>query len=140
MQKNCKTCFYDKGSKCEILHEKIPVNCYAWADEVEAKRREKAIKNYIDPEGHSSGRRSIPMDMINQRTRIRAENLKKRGGKSIKEVLDEHFLELYEQGMTDIEIGDKLGADHSRVYDYRRLKGYTAQNKKDRPAPTGTAM
>lgn len=139
-QKICATCFYDTGDNCKILHEKINKNCYAWADEAEAKRREGAIKNYIDPQGNSTGKRRIPGEMISQRTKAREDNLKKRGGKSVNEILDEHFLELYEQDMTDIEIGEKLGTDNSRVCDYRRSKGFASKNKKDRPALTETAM
>lgn len=140
MQKKiCATCFYDKGKNCQVLHEKIKDNCYAWADEAEAIRREKAIKAYIDPDGNSSGRRRIPGEMISHRTEIRAANLKKRGGRPVNEVLDESFMPLYEKGMSDGEIGDLLGMNYSRVYDYRHSKGLVANNKKGRPAPTGTA-
>ena len=45
-ERNCITCAYDKGKACKILKEKIPLNCFAWADEEESKKREKAIIRY----------------------------------------------------------------------------------------------
>ncbi|KAF5051103.1 hypothetical protein DSECCO2_422660 [anaerobic digester metagenome] len=139
MEKTCITCFYNLGKKCKILHEKTHKNCSSWADEAEAKRREEAIKKYSDQCGNVPATRKLAIEQINQRTKVRLENIKKRGGKTVKEVLDERFMELYQQDMTDGEIGDLLGMDYARVYDYRRDKGLVASNKKNRPVGAGAA-
>lgn len=136
----CNTCFYDKGSSCKVLRSKVDGNCYAWDDEAEAKKREASIKKYADPYSGSTGRRTLSGDQIEQQNRVRAENAKKRAGKSVKEVLDERFMELYQQGMTDGEIGDLLGMNYARVYDYRHDKGLVANNKKNRSTAIEAAM
>jgi hypothetical protein len=135
----CQTCFYSKGKGCKILKSKTD-NCFAWADEAEAKIREEAIKKYSDPNDNVPATRKLSSEQINQRTKIRIENFKKRGGKSVKEVLDERFIELYQQGMSDGEIGDLLGMDYARVYDYRHDKGYIANNKRNRSTAIEAAM
>jgi hypothetical protein len=129
----CTTCFYSKGKGCEILKSQVKEKCSSWADEAEARRREEAIKKYSDPNGNVPATRKLASEQINQRTKVRIENFKKRGGKSVNEVLDERFIELYQQGMSDGEIGDLLGMDYARVYDYRHDKGYIANNKRNRP-------
>jgi hypothetical protein len=135
MERTCATCFYETGKKCKILYEKIKENCFAWADEAEAKRREKSIKEYNEP--------ILPTAMTDEqkeRKRKNTElNLKMRGGKSSFEMLDEHFEELYQQGMTDIEIGKRLYVDRNRVYDYRKSKNLPAWNKESRSLLTETA-
>lgn len=133
-QKTCATCFYDKGGACEVLRAKVPENCFAWADEVEAKRREKAIKEYNEP--------MLPTAMTDEQKERKRKNqelnLRLRGGKTSKEVLDKHFMELYKQGMTTTEISEKLHVDRNRIYDY--MKNLPTLNEKNRPAPTGTAI
>ncbi len=140
MEHTCPTCVFENGRKCRILKDKISYNCFAWADEAEAKRREEAIKKYSDPNGNVPANRKLTSDQINQRTKVRLENIKKRGGKTVKEVLDERFMELYQQDMTDGEIGDLLGMDYARVYDYRRGKGLVASNKKNRSTAIEAAV
>lgn len=140
MEHTCPTCFYSKGKGCEILKSQVKGNCSSWADEAEAKRREDAIKKYSDPCGNVPATRKLASEQINQRTKVRLENIKKRGGKTVKEVLDERFMELYQQDMTDREIGDLLGMDYARVYDYRHDKGLVANNKKNRSTAIEAAM
>lgn len=138
MDHTCPTCFYGKGKGCEILKSQVKGKCSSWADEAEAKRREEAIKKYSD--SNVPAIRKLASEQINQRTKVRLENIKKRGGKTVKEVLDERFMELYQQDMTDGEIGDLLGMDYARVYDYRRGKGLVASNKKNRSTAIEAAM
>lgn len=140
MEKTCITCFYNLGKKCKILHEKTPKNCSSWANEPEARRREEAIKKYSDTYGNVPATRKLATEQISRRTKVRLENIEKRGGKTVKEVLDERFMELYQQDMTDGEIGDLLGMDYARVYDYRRGKGLVASNKKNRSTAIEAAM
>lgn len=127
-QKTCATCFYDKGGACEVLRAKVPENCFAWADEAEAKRREKAIKEYNEP--------MLPTAMTDEqkeRKRKKQEkNLRLRGGKSSFEVLDEHFLELYNQGLSVTEIAKELNVDRNRIYEYRKSRELPSWNKKNR--------
>lgn len=141
MNRACATCMYDRGDECKILHSKIPSNCFAWADESEAKQREKAILLYAGyaNNGNVESKKSLPKEQIEKRTKTRIENAEKRGGKTVREALDEHFNWYYLQGMTDEEISKKVYVDSSRVKDYRRNKGLPAWNKKNRPALTGTA-
>lgn len=141
LEKTCATCFYDKG-KCEILKEKIDNNCYAWADEREAKKRETAIKKYSggNLNGNVPAAKSLPKEEIERRTITRLENVKKRNGKSVKEVLDEHFNWYYMQGLTDEEIGLKLYIDRRHVAGYRHDKKLPPWKEKNRPAETETAM
>ena len=42
----CKNCAYN-GTPCKVMKVKQK-NCFAWADEQEKNRREKAIKDYHD--------------------------------------------------------------------------------------------
>lgn len=55
MERSCSTCVHEKGKKCKILKEKISCGCFAWADEEEAIKREKAIEKYSFGYGYSSG-------------------------------------------------------------------------------------
>lgn len=123
MERTCATCHYDKDKICEILTTKIPKNCFAWADEAEAKKREKAIKAYIEE--------TLPNAMSDKEKELRRisteKNRKARGGRSSYEVLDEHYLGLQEQGFTVMEIARTLNVDRNRIYDYI--------NKYDLPAP-----
>jgi len=52
MNKNkCNTCYYAKGQfSCKVMKDRFE-DCWAWADEEEAKRREKAIKKYKSLKG-----------------------------------------------------------------------------------------
>jgi hypothetical protein len=140
MDHTCTTCFYSKGKGCEILKSQVKGKCSSWADEAEAKRREDAINKYSDPYGNVAATKKLTSDQINQRTKVRLENIKKRGGKTVKDVLDERFMDLYQQGMSDGEIGDLLGMDYARVYDYRHDKGYIANNKRNRSTAIEAAM
>lgn len=141
MEKSCATCFYDNGN-CEVLRNKIEKNCFAWADEREAKKRETAIMQYSGGSlnGNVPANKSLPKEQIERRTITRAENIKKRNGKSVKEVLNEHFNWYYEQDFTDEEIGLKLHIDRRRVSDYRNRLNLPARDKKNRSAETETAM
>jgi len=134
LEKICATCFYDNGN-CEVLRNKIEKNCFAWADEREAKKREAAIMQYSGGSlnGNVPATKSLPKEQIARRTETRAENVKKRNGKSVKEVLNEHFNQYYTQGLTDEEIGSKLYIDKRRVSDYRNRLDLPARNKKNRP-------
>lgn len=125
-QKTCATCFYDKGKDCEVLRAKVLENCFAWADEAEAKRREKAIKDYNEPILLTS----MSAEQKENKRKNQEKNLMLRGGKSSFEVLDEHFLKLYEQGLSLTEIAKKLNVDRNRVYDYRLKKNIALPNKK----------
>lgn len=133
--KNCTTCAFDRGKKCLILKEKITENCFAWADEREAMKRELAIQIYCE---------SLNMPALNEYTKEQIEkrrianehNKAMRDGKSVKQMLDERFMELYEKDLTDAEIARMLYMDKSRVSDYRS-KLSLPFNKKDRPAATG---
>lgn len=45
-ENKCNTCYYAKGKfSCKIMKERFN-ECWAWADEEEAKKRERAIKRY----------------------------------------------------------------------------------------------
>lgn len=126
-QKICATCFYDKGT-CEILTTKIPKNCFAWADEAEAKKREKAIKNYNEE--------ALPNAMTDEQKEARRlkteQNRKARGGKAPYDLLNENYLVLQGQGMTVTEIANELKIDRNRVYDYVSKYDLPLPNKKSR--------
>jgi len=141
MDKICSTCAYGKNKNCEILHEKVD-NCFAWANEEEAKKREKAIIQYSGGSlnGNVPATKSLPKEQIEKRLITRLANAKNRDGKSVKQILDEHFNWYYEQDFTDEEIGLKLFIDKRRVSDYRNKFKLPRQNKKDRSAPTEAAM
>lgn len=136
MERNCATYFYDTGKKCEILREKIPANCFAWADEMEARKREKAIKEYNDP--------IVPAAMTDEqrekKRKATERNLKMRGGKSSFEVLDEHFLELHNQELSVTKIAEMLHVDRNRIYDYMKKNEIPIWNKKNRPTAMEAAM
>ncbi len=132
--KSCKTCYYGRGGKCETMHEPIS-GC--WADEAEAKRREVAVKAYSDTYASIT---PYSEERKKKRNETMKKNLELRGGKTAFEVLDEKFGPLYQQNVTDSEIGSRLHIDTSRVSAYRKSKGLPGWREKDRPAPTGTAM
>lgn len=140
LEKVCATCFYNKGGKCEILKSQID-NCSAWADEAEAKRREEAIVQYSGLRGNENvpPTKSLTEERIKRRTATRLANKEKRKGRTIAEILDESFHDFYMHGLDDIEIGKKLDIDSRRVADYRNRYSLP-MIKKNRPAPTGTAV
>ena len=105
------------------MHGPIP-GC--WADEAEAKRREKDISTYAFAEVKGV----LSEEQVKRRTASRTENLKKRNGKSVREVLDEHFNWYYLQGKSDDEIAVEVHVDPSKVTDYRRDKGLPAWKRK----------
>jgi hypothetical protein len=129
--RTCKTCFYGKGADCAVLTQKIEHNCFAWADEVEAKKRAAACKKYKD-EFSGDIHYTLSDAVIQDRSIINKENRIKRGGKSVKEVLDVGFMKLYKKGLNDDEIGKKLTVGKCYVGEYRRNLGLET-NKKDRP-------
>nr|DAM07043.1 MAG TPA: helix-turn-helix domain protein [Caudoviricetes sp.] len=133
MQKTCETCYYDEGIKCEILKNKIEHNCFAWADEAEAMRRESAIQKNTEiyPEANV-----MPKEIKKKRKETQKQNLKLRGGKTNKEILDKHFGGLYSQQLTDTEISEKLHVHITAVNRYRRIKGLPKCTKNGRPAAT----
>lgn len=140
MEHLCATCFYNKGSKCEILKSQDE-NCSSWADEPEARRREEAIKNYsgLKGSGNVPPTKSLTEERIKRRTATRLANMDKRKGKTISEILDESFHDFYMHGLNDVEIGQKLDIDSRRVADYRNRYNLP-MIKKNRPAATGTAV
>ena len=84
--------------------------------------------------GNVPATKSLPKEQIVRRTITRSENIKNRNGKSVKEVLNEHFNWYYLQGFTDEEIGLKLFIDKRRVSDYRNR--YKLPSNKKRPPCT----
>jgi hypothetical protein len=140
LEKTCVTCFYNLGKKCKILHEKTPKNCSSWADEPEARRREEACAEYNRKYGANEVCRNIlPADQIEKRQMTRKQNQEARGGKSVKETLDEHFNWYYLQGLSDSEIAKNLYMDVKRVSDYRRDHSLPAWKERNRPTAMETA-
>ena len=111
MHKTCTNCYYGKGSRCSIMKEK-QINCFAWADEKEMRIREEAIRQYSSFADPSMS--NVP----------------------VKDVLDKHFLRLYQSGYNDIEIAETLKVSAASVGAYRNKLGLKVQNKK-KPAATG---
>ncbi|GEM_PF-1514838 len=134
-KRTCKTCGYDKGDKCLILTEKIPEDCFAWADEKEVIKREEAIRSYNEKVCSVPSIHVYSDEQLEKRHSVNEFNRKMRAGKSVKKMLDENFKKLYKKGLTDTEIANKLYMDKSRVSDYRN-KLNLPFNKKDRPAAT----
>jgi len=120
MERTCATCFYDKGKQCEVLKEKIDKGCNAWADEREAKKREAACKKYYD-EFCGEVKYTPPKEVYRKRASVTHENKEKRGGKRINDVLDEKFMNLYQLGCNDVQIGKVLGIGKNYVGKYRRI-------------------
>lgn len=108
MHKDCIGCFYNTKTNCLILHERQK-NCYCWADEKEAKRREEAIKEY----------RAFSKP-------IKCE--------PVREKLNKHFMKLYKSGYNDTEISEILKVSQASVNDYRRELGLKVQNKRRKKA------
>jgi len=128
MKHTCNTCYYNTGrhkTGCERFYE-LQENCGGWADEVEAKKRERAVSAYAFAEVKGI----LSEEQVKQRTASRAENLRKRNGKSVKEVLDEHFNWYYLQGKSDDEIAKEVHVDPSKVTDYRTSKDLPPWKKK----------
>lgn len=134
MQKTCETCYYNNAGngRCATMHEKMG-NC--WADEAEAMRREMAIQKnsaiYLPVN-------AMPKELKEKRKETQKHNLKLRGGKTSKEVLDKHFNRLYLQHLTDTEISKKLHVNIAAVSRYRRNKDLPKRTKNGRPAATET--
>ena len=140
VEKECKTCVFNtKQKSCKALNVRIEKNCWAWADEEEYAKRKADIKRYEDYCNGTDTKRKMSKAAIEKRAKTRKENLQKRGGKAVAEVLDKCFDWYYSQEMTDEEIALKVHADRNRVTDYRSKRGLPAWTKKDRPALTGTA-
>lgn len=100
MGKECRTCVFNtKNESCKMLTERIK-NCWAWADEEEYQRREDEIKAH----------------------RIDISGLEVKRG-TPREKLDEHFKELYEQGLPDRQIAAELNIHETSVGDYRKKLG-----------------
>ncbi|MBP1924623.1 DNA-binding CsgD family transcriptional regulator [Sedimentibacter acidaminivorans] len=140
MERNCSTCAFDKGTKCKILKEKIP-NCFAWADMQEAKKREKACREYIDAYvgGTVPPEKKLPEELKEKRNKNRDLYLKLRGGKTVTETLDERFNWLYLQGLSDKEIAKRLYVNHRAVTGYRNDKKLPPwKQNNDRSAGTET--
>ena len=133
MERNCSTCAFDKVNKCKILTERIPKNCFAWADKQEAKRREEACREYTMAFGglYTIPKTHLPEERKEKRNKNRKLNLNKRDGKSVREVLEEHFNWWYMQGKTDSEIAEKLYISSKAVSSYRKDK-FLKPNIKDR--------
>lgn len=140
MGKECRSCVFNTNSeKCEMLTERIEKNCFAWADEAEYQRRQAAIKKYeIYCYGEVTPGRKLSKEVIDKRQNAREVNAKKRNGKTIRELLDENYLRLYEQGMIDSEIADYLGMQFKYVGSYRKDL-FLEPNKKYRSAGTEAA-
>ena len=140
MGKECRSCVFNTSSeKCEILTERIEKNCFAWADEVERNRRKADMKKYeAYCYGEVAPKRKLSKEVIEKRQKAREANAKKRGAKTIRELLNENYLRLYEQGMSDYEIAEELGMQVKYVGSYRKDL-FLKPNKKYRSAGTEAA-
>ena len=140
MGKECRSCVFNTNSeKCEMLTERIEKDCWAWADEAEYQRRQADMKKY---EAYCYGEvapgRKLSKEAVEKRTKAREANAKKRGAKTIRELLDENYLKLYKQGMSDQEIAEQLGMQVKYVGSYRKDL-FLKPNKKYRSAGTEAA-
>lgn len=116
MGKECRTCVFNtKKESCKILNERIEKDCWAWADEVEYQRRKADIEAY---------KTKYDVDLSKFET--------------IREKLDGSFLDLYEEGLSDIKIAKILKLNQNTVGNYRRKLGLkTQRERKKEPAATG---
>ncbi len=108
MGKECRTCVFNtKKESCKMLTERIK-NCWAWADEEEYQRREDEIEAYKATH-----------------TTVIAEH-----GSKWQKLID-GFMELYEQGFSDVKIGELLEVHQTTVGRYRNGLGlpYNRKNK-----------
>jgi len=117
--KTCATCYYGRNKKCTVMKEKH-TGCWALADETEARKSAAQIKEYM-----------------NDRTGVKPR--KRDYKRPVAEKLDKKFVLLYRQGMNDVEISEVLSVSKKSVQAYRHGLGYPTNNRKNRPAPTGTA-
>ena len=92
-----------------MLTERIK-NCWAWADEEEYQRREDEIKAH--------------------KTRYEV-NISKFD--TIKEKLDNNFINLYEKGLNDTQIAKSLNLNQNTVGNYRRKLGLENNYRKKSP-------
>lgn len=140
MGKECRSCVFNTHDKgCKILTERIEKDCWAWADEAEYQKRQEDMKQYeIYCYGEVIPTRKLSKEVIEKRQRAREANAKKRGAKTIKELLNENYLRLYNQGMSDIEIAEELGMQSKYVGSYRKDL-FLKPNKKYRSAGTEAA-
>lgn len=106
--KDCGNCFYNLGDKCKVLKDK-QIDCWAWADEKQAKKTEEEIAKYEE-----IFVRSKTFDTT-------ARNMSRRQA-SIQETMDKQFLKLYEKGLDDVEIGERLNVSRSSVRRFRTTK------------------
>lgn len=112
----CKGCAYNLGNTCQILISKQIESCFAKAGKEEAKKREKEIQEY--------------------KKRFDELVFPK---KTVREKLDEKFLELYKDGCNDKKIAGILKVSPSSVGQYRKNLGLEVNyhNYKKKPAATG---
>ena len=100
MGKECRTCVFNtKNESCKMLTERIK-NCWAWADEEEYQRREDEIKAH-------KARYEVNISKFD----------------TIKEKLNNNFINLYEKGLNDTQIAKSLKLNANTVGNYRRKLG-----------------
>lgn len=100
MGKECRTCVFNTNKEvCKIFTERIK-NCWAKADEVEYQRRKADIEAYKASVTGLEVKKGTPRDKLN-----------------------EHFIELYEQGLPDRQIAIELNIHETSVGDYRKKLG-----------------
>lgn len=121
MERTCATCALEVGSKCKIFKSKISYGCYAWADEKEAKKRERACEEYWESHGGkvTPVQNKLTKEQVSKKIENREANKKKRGGLSVRQMLDKYFNEHYEKGLNDHEIAKKLYLTPKSVSEYR---------------------
>ena len=109
MGKECRTCVFNtKKESCKILNKRIEKDCWAWADEKEYRKRKADIEAYKATH-----------------TTFIAEH-----GSKWQKLID-GFMELYEQGFSDVKIGELLDVHQTTVGRYRNGLGlpYNRKNK-----------
>lgn len=96
----CDGCGYDLGDACQVLTNKQIESCFAKAGKKEVQKREKDIQEY----------KKKYDELIFPK-------------KTVREKLDERFLELYKRGCNDRHIADVLKISNSSVGQYRNGLG-----------------
>jgi len=114
MGKQCRTCVFNtKKESCKMLTERID-NCWAWADMQEYERRKADMDAY-------KARYEVDISQFS----------------TIKERLNDSFMELYEKNLNDTEIAKTLKLNPNTVGNYRRKLGLENNYRKKEPAVTG---